>query len=136
MKFSRLTAGLFLSFAAIATASAVTRYVDVNSTNAVAPFTDWATAATTIQEAVDAASPEDLVLVADGAYQTGGRPVAPGVLTNRVAVTKAVTVQSVNGPGSTWIIGYQEPSTTNGANAIRCAYLTNGAALIGFTLTN
>jgi len=57
-------------------------------------------------------------------------------MTNRVAVTKAIIVRSVNGPEATVINGYQLPGTTNGNEAIRCVYLTNGASLIGFTLTN
>src|SRR6266567_1153687 len=98
--------------------------------------TSWATAATNIHDAIDAASvPGALILVADGLWATGGRTVASGT-TNRLAVTKPVTVQSVNGPVAAVIQGYQEPYITFGDSAVRCVYLTSGAALVGFTLTN
>jgi len=55
-----------------------------------------------------------------------GGPVS-GYVTNRVAVTKPLTVHSVNGP---------ERSVIEGGGSVRCVYLTKGASLSGFTLTN
>ena len=111
-------------------------YVSLNSTNATPPYISWATAATNIQDAIDASTNGDLVLVTNGVYARGGRPVGSSTQTNRVLVTKLLTIQSINGPAATVIQGYQVPGVTNGPGAVRCLWLTNGAVLSGFTLTN
>ena len=108
-----------------------THYVDVNSASPGAPYTNWAKAAKIIQDAVDAATAGDTVLVTNGVYATGGR-VVYGAMTNRVAITKAITTRSVNGPAVTLIQG-RGPA---GDSAVRCAYVGTNALLSGFTLTN
>ena len=85
-----------------------------SSANPVAPYTSWATAATNIQDAVDVAPPGATIFVTNGVYTP-------------VSVNTPLTVQSVNGPGVTII---------NGGGAQGCVYLTNNAAMVGFTLTN
>ena len=114
------------------TGLAETRYVWTNSPSPTWPFTSWATAARTVQPAVDAAQTGDTVLVTNGIYSTGGKATY-GTMTNRVAVNKAIIVQSVNGPGATWIVGAGYGSDDG---AIRCAYVGTNAILSGFTLTN
>ena len=148
MKSSLLFAAACLALVSIKLSAATTHYVDAGGTNSVPPFTNWLTAATNIQAAIDVSTNGDTVLVTNGIYRTGGRvvsgvtnactnpillattfihPLIPGLQTNRVAITKAIILQSVNGPKWTII---------EGAQGVRCAYLTNGATLSGFTLTN
>src|SRR5438445_4203155 len=106
---------------------AATFYVDVNSPSPTPPYTNWATAATRIQDAIDVSTNGDLVVVTNGTYSGGGRDVGNTTLTNRLAMDRAVIVSSVNGPAVTIITGRSSPH-------IRCAYLSSGAVLIGFTL--
>jgi hypothetical protein len=112
-------------------ASSATLYVNLNSTSPVSPYTNWVTAAMNIQDAIDVSTDGDQILVTNGIYQAGGKVMA-GDLTNRVALNKAIMVQSVSGP---WVTTIQGAGATNGTTAVRCAWLTNGASLVGFTLT-
>jgi hypothetical protein len=123
-KINLLIAGMFL--AATSSAVATVRYVNVNNANPTPPYTNWATAATNIQNAVDAAGAGDEIVVTNGTYAGGSRLDPYGVL-NCVVVDKPLTVQSVNGPGVTVI---------NSVGEQGCAYLTNNAVIVGFTLTN
>jgi hypothetical protein len=124
----------FLLTAAVTTnVWAATLYVDLNSTNPASPYAELPTAATNIQDAVDASTNGDLILVNDGIYQTGFRTTDEWgammkiTVTNRVVVNKPVTVQSLNGPSAAFI---------NGGGRYRGVYLTNGATLGGFTLAS
>ena len=114
--------------------SAATHYVNGIGTNPVAPYTNWMTAATNIQDAVNSATFAETVLVTNGIYQYGGDSNGSG--SNRVDAINGVVLRSVNGPAATIIQGYQVPGTTNGANAMRCVYLHEFSTLSGFTLTN
>lgn len=107
---------------------------DAASASPVAPYSDWKTAAGTIQDAVDAASEGDIVLVTNGVYASGGTAIYESH-TNRVAITKPLLVTSINGPEVTVIQGAWDPQTTNGPLAVRSAWIVNGARLAGVTLT-
>src|SRR2546423_10890275 len=76
---------------------AAVHYVDVNSASPTPPYSSWGTAASVIQDAIDACSAGDEVIVTNGTYATGGRAVSR-TMNNRVSVTKALLVHIVNGP--------------------------------------
>ena len=107
-------------------------YVNIHNPTPAAPYVSWATAATNIQDAVDAVTQAGaLVLVSNGVYAAGGRALYKA-MTNRLAIAKPVTVRSVNGPAATVIRG----AGPVGDGAVRCAYVGTNAVLSGFTLAN
>lgn len=127
----------FLGFTvllAVNSSDAIDRFVSPFGSH-TPPFTDWATSATNIQSAIDAAAAGDQIWVTNGLYASGASLDPKGQLSNRVAIAKAVIVRSVNGPEATVIAGAATPGSTNGAQSIRCAWLGDGAVLSGFTLT-
>ncbi|NLF38451.1 hypothetical protein GX586_03340 [bacterium] len=126
-----------LAAVSAANLQATTRYVWPNSPFPLFPYISWMFAAHTIQDAVDAAGEGDTILVTNGVYATGAKMVPGAVLQNRVAVTKPMTIQSVNGPDQTIIVGAPDATTNGyGPNATRCLYASNGVTIVGFTLSN
>jgi hypothetical protein len=113
------------------TAARDTHCVSLNGGH-IYPFTTWAIAATNIQAAIDVAEAGDTVLVTNGVYDIGGRVAGGQTQTNRLTIDKPMTLQSVNGPSATIIDG----GSSGSLPPVRCAYVTNGALLTGFTLTH
>jgi hypothetical protein len=103
--------------------AATTRYVDASPHTPVSPYTSWATAATNIQDAINAAGGGETILVNDGIYKFGGLNSARVYSNNKFPV-----IQSVNGPDVTIIIGQ--------SSGYMCANLTDRTVLSGFTLKN
>jgi Concanavalin A-like lectin/glucanases superfamily/Bacterial TSP3 repeat len=102
---------------ALHTGDSPTHYVATNGTS-IWPYTNWTTAATQLQDAVDAANSNDTVLVTNGTYTSS----------TEITVSKAITVESVNG---------REVTRVDGQNTHRCFNLGNVACTIdGFTIQN
>ena len=107
-------------------------YVDASRPDDSGAGMSWGTAKKTIQAAVNATLDGDTVLVANGVYNTGAAVAQGQALSNRVVITRAITVRSINGAEATVIEG----SGTNcydTAQAVRCVFMANGV-LQGFTL--
>ena len=104
----------------------VNRHVAHGNPNATPPYTNWAGAAADIQSAIDLSMADDTIWVSNGVY-ADGQVAGLGEVLHRVAITNAIAVRSVNGPGTTFI---------QGDSGIRCVYLGANATLSGFTLTN
>ncbi len=127
-------AGLAESATASASYHCTILYVDMARPDDSGDGSSWQTAKRTIQAAITAAIAGDTVMVTNGIYNTGAS-VTPGYsVSNRVVITNAITLRSVNGADSTIIDG--AGLTAYGtAEAIRCVYMSAGI-LDGFTLRN
>ena len=113
-----------------------TYYVDVNVSGGSHNGSSWANAFLTIQEGVDATIAGDIVLVNDGTYNVG-TTVTPGYsLNNRVCISNAITVQSLNGKAVTIIEGAEATGGGTGTGAVRGVYMSGGCTIEGFTITN
>jgi len=113
-----------LWFSALASHAYTNYYVATNGPGG--GFTNWATAASNIQQAIDVTLAGDTVYVSNGVYDVGGGTNYPvtSLLTTRVAITKAIIVQSFNNdPTNTIIKGKWDPVTTNGPAAVTCRRL-------------
>ncbi|MFH1476740.1 MAG: hypothetical protein ABIH24_04505 [Verrucomicrobiota bacterium] len=113
------------------------------ATNGTGDGSSWANATNSLQGAIDAISgafTTNMVWVSNGVYEASGVTNYPAgtLLTNRVAIWKAITVRSANNdPANTIIRGaWASDGNTNGVDAVRCVWMTNKSVLIGFTLTN
>lgn len=96
---------------------AATHYVDINNTSPTAPYTNWVTAATNIQNAVDAAVAGETVLVTNGTYQ----------LNAEVLVPESLRIEGVGVVAETIVVA---------VNSNRCFNLAAGVFLSGVTITN
>ncbi len=107
-------------------------YADASRPDDSGDGLSWATAKQTIQAAVDLAADGDTVLVTNGVYNIGTRLTPGGLFNNRLVITNAITVKSVDGAAVTVIEGSGE-GTYDTADAIRCVCMSAGV-LDGFTL--
>jgi len=97
---------------------AATHYVDLTSPSPTPPYSSWITAATNIQDAVDAAMGGETVVINNGHY----------LLSSEIVVTNDITIESVNGPNSTIV---------DGQGAVRCFNLGHAACIVsGLTITD
>ena len=118
-----------------------TSFVWTNSPSPTVPYTNWHTAAHTIQDAVEVVDPKlvgALIMVTNGTYALGGAKPVDYVVTNRVCLTNDYLIlESVNGPSHTVIEGSPASNGECGDDAVRCVFIDAfGVIVNGFTITN
>ena len=105
----------------------------------------WEMAYEKIQEGVDAARADDVVLVGPGDYRVGGRPdgFSPAHQ-SRIVITNAITLRADQGSAATRVFGGFDDDNPYaglphvGPKAVRCITVSGGAAAIieGFSFLN
>ncbi len=95
-------------------------YVDGTNAAPTPPYTNWQTAATSIQDAIDIVDSTDsnaIIIVRAGHY----------VLSSQIQLDKAIRLRSESGP---------ETTIVDGDDRVRCLYVNNENAVVeGFTMT-
>ncbi|OQA29722.1 MAG: hypothetical protein BWY59_00124 [Verrucomicrobia bacterium ADurb.Bin345] len=100
----------------VVTARAATNYVAAGNATPLSPFTNWVSAATNIQDAVNQCEAGGIVMIADGIY----------VLSEQILITNPITICSASNTSATII---------DGNHVTRCILVTNCAPTIaGLTI--
>ena len=137
IKFWKTGATAFLLITFLHSTQAADWYVALDGAGG---GTSWADATNSIQGAIIKSAVGDTVWVSNGVYEVGGITNYPSgsLLTNRIAISKAITVRSKdNDPVNTVIKGaWASNGNTNGVDAVRGVYMVANSKLIGFTITN
>lgn len=118
MRFTSVILIVAINFSVLDQALADTHCVTMTNALASPPYTNWLTAATNIQDAINKSSPLDIVSVASGTYW----------LSNSISITNAITLLSMEGRSNTVV---------NGRDLCCCLKLNSADAVVnGFTFTH
>ena len=130
-----LTFVCLLWLGAVITWAAADHYVVPTNASASSPFTDWGSAATNIQHAVNAAVDGETVWITNGTYfcqEIYTNISGTTTSTAMVVITNSITVSSFNGQYSNTIVNGYYPAWTT-----RVFLVDNtGAVVSGLTITN
>ncbi|HMP72729.1 MAG TPA: choice-of-anchor Q domain-containing protein [Kiritimatiellia bacterium] len=103
-------------------------FVDPASPSPAPPYLTLESAAHDLQAAIDAAPDGAVIRVASGIYHSGSINSTAGL--TRIHIAKPITVESIEGPRATMIVGQAQPAT-------RCVILEHPLAVFrGFTLSH
>jgi len=99
-------------------------YVDAVHGSDLNTGTNWVAAKQTLSEAVSVASFGDRIWATNGTYNSGSMVTPGGTLSNRV-VLNGISLRAADGCFP----------VIDGTDLMRCAFLTNGASVVGFRLS-